>query len=85
VIRFPSDFEDQFSIAQCDAISGFDSQANGQPLDCEYNSRVRILTIYLPQPPDRTLTELKFSVAGVTNPRVATTTGFFTVVSYEKK
>ena len=86
VIRFPNDFQDQFLVTRCDAISGFNQAANGQgQLDCQYSSSVRILSIYLQEPVDQTLTELKFTVSGVTNPRVAATTGFFTVTSYERK
>ena len=85
VIRFPDDFQEQFTVTDCTSISGFSSGTNGQELDCVYTSSVNILTIYLPLPPDLTLTELKFTVKGVTNPLVATMTGFFTVTSYEKK
>ena len=34
VVRFPHDFEDQFSVTRCSAISGFNSASNGQLLDC---------------------------------------------------
>ena len=46
---------------------------------------MRILTIFLTQPPDQTVTELKFTLSGVKNPRVAATTNFFDVTSYENK
>lgn len=83
VIRFPADFVDSFTSPSCTAISGFTSTGS---INCSYNPTVRILTISsgFPAPPAGTIaTEMKFSVAGITNPRYAATTGSFTINSYK--
>jgi len=64
VIRFPSDFVDQFSVTGCTAVSGFSSTG---ALTCSYISSVRLLTLSSGFPTDD-FTEIQFDVMGVTNP-----------------
>ena len=79
VVRFPSDFADQFSVTACTGVSGL---ANPEDLYCAYAPAVRILTIDACFP--TTFTEISFTVSGVTNPSFAVMTNHFTVNSYRK-
>lgn len=79
VMRFPVEFETTFENPVCEAIRGFSGA-----LVCEYKSSVRLLTITGGFPSIATPTEIEFSVAGITNPKYAATTGVFTVDSYVK-
>ena len=89
VVRFPSDFEEQFSVTSCTGVSGLTlkedvggigpSTEPGE-IACSYVPDVRILTITDCFP--TTFTEISFTVAGVTNPAYAAMTKHFTVNSY---
>ena len=79
VIRFPHDFQTQFSVTDCTTTSGFNLAA-GMALPCSYVPSVRLLTISSAFP--TTFTEIQFDVKGVTNPKYAATTQSFTVDSY---
>ena len=79
VIRFPSDFIDQFSVTSCTGVSGLENPDN---IRCSYVPDVRILTITDCFP--TTFTEIGFTVSGVTNPSFAAMTNHFTVNSYRK-
>ena len=79
VIRFPSDFVQQFSVTSCAGVSGL---AEPDDLSCSYVPDVRILTITNCFP--TTFTEMSFTVSGVENPPYAAITQHFTVNSYRK-
>ena len=68
VIRFPSDFETQFTVTSCQAGSDSGLQSPGT-IDCAYVPTVRLLTVSKAFP--TTFTEIKFDVVGVTNPKFA--------------
>ena len=82
MIRFPYDFQEQFEVTECVAISGFnpDSLLADNKLVCEYEKAVKILTILLDRAPGSSITRLiNFTVAGVTNPAAAVITGMFNI------
>ena len=82
VIRFPVDFVTLFTVPSCTAVSGFSTKsATPIPLTCTYISSVRLLTLSSGFPTDN-FTEIIFNVNGVTNPKYAIATDYFTVDSY---
>ena len=78
-MRFPIDFETQFTNPICTAVSGF---ATTGLLDCTYVPSVRLLSITTGFPTIFNPTEVVFIVSGVTNPKYATQSAVFTVDSY---
>lgn len=79
VIRFPTDYVDQFAVTGVNAVSGFSKTGS---LAFDYVASVRLLTIESGFPTEAVFTEIVFEVEGVTNPKYAGETGVFRIDSY---